>query len=43
MGMPERIMRMAVSERQSGQRLVGIGKRYGGALTVIRGSVGGGL
>jgi hypothetical protein len=34
---------MAVSERQSGQRLVGMRKRYGGALTVMRGSVSGGF
>jgi hypothetical protein len=26
---------MAVSERHFGQRLVGMGKRYGGALTVV--------
>ena len=26
-------MRMAVSEEQVGHRLVGMGKRYGGALT----------
>ena len=34
---------MAVSERQSGQRLVGMRKRYGGALTVTRRDVSGGF
>ena len=28
-------MRIAVSEEQVGHRLVGMGKRYGGALTVV--------
>ena len=34
-------MRIAVSERQSGQLLVGMGKRYGEALTTPRRDVSG--
>ena len=33
MGMPCKIMRITVSESQVGHRLVGMGKRYGRALT----------